>query len=112
MGWLSMKKILLRKIYDSFKPVFYNKELLHYSKGESIDVVFLFTDGIAWTYPSSDNGEGTAFWHIEHREKSQFFGEEFLVWALKPSSIDMDNLWVCLETSYLVKIEIFLLKVL
>lgn len=56
-----MKKILLRKIYDSFKPVFYNKELLHYSKGESIDVVFLFTDGIAWTYPSSDNGEGTAF---------------------------------------------------
>ena len=112
MVWLSIKKILLLKIYNSFKPVFYNKELLHYSKGVSIDAVFLFTDSIAWTYPSSNNGEGTAFRHIEHREKSQFFGEEFLVWALKPSSIDMYNLWVCLGTSYLVKTEFFLLKVL
>ena len=38
------EKILLLKIYDSFKPVFYNKELLHCSEGESIDAVFLFTD--------------------------------------------------------------------
>ena len=112
MVWLSIKKILLLKIYNSFKPVFYNKELLHYSKGVSIDAVFLFTDSIAWTYPSINNGEGIAFRHIEHHEKSQFFGEEFLVWALKPSSIDMYNLWVRLGTSYLVKTEFFLLKVL
>ena len=38
------EKILLLKIYDSFKPVFYNKELLHCLDGEPIDAEFLFTD--------------------------------------------------------------------
>lgn len=92
---------MLLKIYDSFKPVFYNKELLHCSEEKSIDAIFLFKNSIAWTYPSSNYGEGTAFRHVERREKSRYFWEESLEWVLKPSSVDMYNLYI--QTPHFLK---------
>ena len=44
---------------------------------------------IAWTYPSSNNGEGK---HAEHLEKGHLFGEELLELLWNPSSVDVYNL--------------------
>ena len=79
---------LLLNICDSLKPVFYNEQSYIVKEGDPIDAVFLITDGIAWAYPSSNNGEGK---HAERLEKGHFFGEELLELLWNPSSVDVYN---------------------
>ena len=79
---------LLLNICDSLKPVFYNEQSYIVKEGDPIDAVFLITDGIAWAYPSSNNGEGK---HAERLEKGHFFGEELLELLWNSSSVDVYN---------------------
>ena len=76
-------------ICDSLKPVFYNEQSYIVKEGDPIDAVFLITYGIAWAYPSSNNGEGK---HAECLEKGHFFGKELLELLWNPSSVDVYNL--------------------
>ncbi|XP_075673293.1 cyclic nucleotide-gated ion channel 1-like isoform X2 [Castanea sativa] len=86
---LTKHQQLLLNICDSLKPVFYNEQSYIVKEGDPIDAVFLITYGIAWTYPSSNNGEGK---HVERLDKGHFFGEELLELLLNPSSVNADNL--------------------
>ena len=79
---------LLLNICNSLKPVFYNEQSYIVKEGDPIDAVFLITDGIAWAYPSSNNGEGK---HAERLEKGHFFGEELLELLWNSSSVDVYN---------------------
>ena len=65
--------------------MFYNEQSYIVKEGDPIDAVFLITDGIAWAYPSSNNGEGK---HAERLEKGHFFGEELLELLWNPSTVD------------------------
>ena len=77
MGWLSMKKCCLKSaILLSQCSVTRLQQQYIVGEGEPTDAVFLITDGIAWSYPSSNNVEGR---QAERLEKNQFFGEEFLL---------------------------------
>ncbi|XP_050260677.1 cyclic nucleotide-gated ion channel 1-like isoform X2 [Quercus robur] len=82
---LTKDQQLLLKICNSLKPVFYNEQSYIVKEGDPIDAVFLITYGIAWAYPSSNNGEGK---HAERLEKGHFFGEELLELLWNPSSVD------------------------
>ena len=68
--------------------MFYNEQSYIVKEGDPIDAVFLITDGIAWAYPSSNNGEGK---HAERLEKGHFFGEELLELRWNSSSVDVYN---------------------
>ena len=83
--------LLLLKICDSLKPMFYNEHCYIVREGDPIDAVFFITDGIAWTY-TSNNGEGSDSRHAERLGKGQYFGGELLEWVLTPTSDDMNNL--------------------
>ena len=69
--------------------MFYNEQSYIVKEGDPIDAVFLITDGIAWAYPNSNNGEGK---HAERLVKGHFFGEELLELLWNPSSVDVYNL--------------------
>ncbi|XP_050260529.1 cyclic nucleotide-gated ion channel 1-like isoform X2 [Quercus robur] len=86
---LTKHQQLLLNICNSLKPVFYNEQSYIVKEGDPIDAVFLITYGIAWAYPSSNNGEGK---HAERLEKGHFFGEELLELLWNPSSVDVYNL--------------------
>ena len=85
---------LLRDICNSLKPVYYNEQCYIVREGEPMDAVFLITDGSAWAFPSSSNGEGTgtASRCAERLESGHFFGEELLELFWEPSSTNMFNL--------------------
>lgn len=84
---------LLCDICNSLKPVYYNEQCYIVREGEPMDAVFLITDGSAWAFPSSSNGEGTgtASRCAERLEAGDFFGEELLELFWEPSS-NMFNL--------------------
>lgn len=86
---LTEHQLLLLNICDSLKPVFYNEQSYIVKEGDPIDAVFLITYGIAWTYPSSNNGEEK---HVERLEKGHFFGEELLELLWNSSSVNGYNL--------------------
>ncbi|XP_030944779.1 cyclic nucleotide-gated ion channel 1-like [Quercus lobata] len=86
---LTKHQQLLLNICNSLKPMFYNEQSYIVKEGDPIDAVFLITYGIAWTYPSSNNGEGK---HVECLEKGHFFGEELLELLWNPSSVNVFNL--------------------
>ncbi|KAF3946892.1 hypothetical protein CMV_026892, partial [Castanea mollissima] len=85
---------LLHDICNSLKPVYYNEQCYIVREGEPMDTVFLITDGSAWAFPSSNNGEGTgtASRCAERLEAGDFFGEELLKLFWEPSSTNMFNL--------------------
>ncbi|XP_030943960.1 cyclic nucleotide-gated ion channel 1-like isoform X2 [Quercus lobata] len=85
---------LLRDICNSLKPVYYNEQCYIVREGEPMDAVFLITDGSAWAFPSSSNGEGTgtASRHAERLEAGDFFGEELFELVSEPYSANMFNL--------------------
>ncbi|XP_030944933.1 cyclic nucleotide-gated ion channel 1-like isoform X4 [Quercus lobata] len=84
---------LLRDICNSLKPVYYNEQCYIVREGEPMDAVFLITDGSAWAFQSSSNGEGTgtASRCAERLEAGHFFGEELLELFWEPSSTNMFN---------------------
>ncbi|XP_023874097.1 cyclic nucleotide-gated ion channel 1 [Quercus suber] len=88
-NYLTRHQQLLLNICDSLKPVFYNEQSYIVKEGDPIDAVFLITCGIAWAYPSRNNGEGK---HAERLEKGHFFGEELLELLWNPSSVEVYNL--------------------
>ncbi|KAL4614137.1 hypothetical protein ACB092_07G032500 [Castanea dentata] len=85
---------LLHDICNSLKPVYYNEQCYIVREGEPMDTVFLITDGSAWAFPSSSNGEGTgtASRCAERLEAGDFFGEELLKLFWEPSSTNTFNL--------------------
>ena len=94
--------LLLLKICDSLKPMFYNEHCYIVREGDPIDAVFFITDGIVWTY-TSNNGEGSDSRHAERLGKGQYFGGELLEWVLRPSDADMYNLSKVLVSSKTLK---------
>ena len=85
---------LLRDICNYLKPVYYNEQSYIVREGEPMDAVFLITDGSAWAFPSSGNGEGTgtASRHAERLEAGGFFGGELFELVSEPYSANMFNL--------------------
>ena len=85
---------LLRDICNYLKPVYYNEQCYIVREGEPMDAVFLITDGSAWAFPSSSNGEGTgtASRHAERLEAGGFFGGELFELVSEPYSANMFNL--------------------
>jgi cyclic nucleotide gated channel len=78
----NMDEQLLHMICDSLKPVSYDEYSYIVREGDPIDTTFFITQGIALTYTTNNNGEGTGSSHAECLEKGHFFGEELLEWGL------------------------------
>ena len=74
----NLDELLLLMIYNSLKPVSYDKCSYIVREGDPIDTRFFITQGIAWSYTTNINGEGTSSSHVECLEKGHFFGEELL----------------------------------
>ena len=90
-----MDEKLLNKICESLKPVYYNEHNYIVREGDPIDATFFITDGIAWSYSTCNNGEGSTDGSSSHAKrlgKGQFFGEELLEWGLSQSDPDLSKL--------------------
>uniref|UniRef100_A0A2N9FIK2 Cyclic nucleotide-binding domain-containing protein n=1 Tax=Fagus sylvatica TaxID=28930 RepID=A0A2N9FIK2_FAGSY len=74
----NLDELLLLMICNSLKPVSYDKCSYIVREGDPIDTTFFITQGIAWSYTTNNNGEGTSSSHVECLEKGHFFGEELL----------------------------------
>ena len=94
--------LLLLKICNSLKPMFYNEHCYIVREGDPLDAVFFITDGIVWTY-TSNNGEGSDSRRAARLGKGQHFGGELLEWVLRPSDADMYNLSKVLVSSKTLK---------
>uniref|UniRef100_A0A2N9HUX9 Cyclic nucleotide-binding domain-containing protein n=1 Tax=Fagus sylvatica TaxID=28930 RepID=A0A2N9HUX9_FAGSY len=71
---------ILVRICDALKPVFYDEHSYIVKEGDPIDAIFFITKGIAWTYATSNKGEGTV---LKSLVEGQFFGGELLEWVKK-----------------------------
>ena len=76
---------VLLKICDSLKPVYYNEKSYIVREGDPIDETVFITDGVAWSYSTSNNGEAISGSSslAERLEKGDFFGGELLEFVLK-----------------------------
>ena len=80
---------LLLKICDSLRPVYYNEQSYIVRDGDPIDATIFITDGVAWSYSTSNNGEAISGSSslAERLEKGDFFGGELLEFVLKNPSL-------------------------
>ena len=80
---------VLLKICDSLKPVYYNEKSYIVREGDPIDETVFITDGVAWSYSTSNNGEAISGSSslAERLEKGDFFGGELLEFVLKNPSL-------------------------
>ena len=80
---------VLLKICDSLKPVYYNEKSYIVREGDPIDETVFITDGVAWSYSTSNNGEAISGSSslAERLEKGDFFGGELLEFLLKNPSL-------------------------
>ncbi|KAK7853826.1 cyclic nucleotide-gated ion channel 1 [Quercus suber] len=80
---------LLLKICDSLSPVYYNEPSDIVREGDPIDAMFIITDGVAWSYSTSNNGEAISGSSslAERLERGDFFGGELLEFVLKNPSL-------------------------
>nr|POE70873.1 cyclic nucleotide-gated ion channel 1 [Quercus suber] len=81
---------LLLKICDSLKPVYYNEKSYNIVReGDPIDETVFITEGVAWSYSTSNNGEaisGSSSLAVR-LEKGDLFGGELLEFVLKNPSL-------------------------
>ena len=80
---------LLLKICDSLRPVYYNEQSYIVREGDPVDAMIFITDGVAWSYSTSNNGEAISGSSslAERLEKGDFFGGELLEFVLKNPSL-------------------------
>ena len=84
-----MNEQLLLKICDSLRPVYYNEQSYIVREGDPIDAMFFITDGVAWSYSTSNKGEAISGSSspAERLEKGGFFGGELLKFVLENPSL-------------------------
>ena len=84
-----MDEQLLLKICDSLRPVYYNEQSYIVREGDPIDATIFITDGVAWSYSTSNNGEAISGSSslAERLEKGDVFGGELLEFLLKNPSL-------------------------
>ena len=80
MGWLRMNKCCLKSAI-LLSQCSATRLLLQYivGEGEPTDAVFLITDGIAWSYLSSNNVEGRHGASITQRKMKFVVQENFRI---------------------------------
>ena len=82
-----MSELILVRICDALKPVFYDEHSYIVREGDPTDAIFFITKGIAWTYTTNNKGEGTV---LESLVEGQFFGGKLLEWVVKSKNT---NTW-------------------
>nr|XP_023891978.1 cyclic nucleotide-gated ion channel 1-like [Quercus suber] len=97
---------LLQVFLDHLKPVQQSECSYIFREGEPLDAMLFVTQGIAWTYTSSDGNKS------ECLGKGQFCGEEILEWGFKALSLtDLSNLPISPKTVRChTKVEAFALR--
>ncbi|KAK7845223.1 cyclic nucleotide-gated ion channel 1, partial [Quercus suber] len=97
---------LLQVFLDHLKPVQHSECSYIFREGEPLDAMLFVTQGIAWTYTSSDGNKS------ECLGKGQFCGEEILEWGFKALSLtDLSNLPISPKTVRChTKVEAFALR--
>ncbi|GMY35212.1 cyclic nucleotide-gated ion channel 1-like isoform X3 [Fagus crenata] len=83
---------ILVRICHTLKPVFYNEHNYIVREGDPIDAIFFITEGIAWTYTTSNKDEGTVPTYAERLVEGQFFGGELLEWVQKSTDTSRNDL--------------------
>ena len=83
-----MDEQLLLKICDSLRPVYYNEQSYIVRERDPVDATIFITDGVAWSYSTSNNGEAISGSSslAERLERGHFFGGE-LEFVLKNPSL-------------------------
>lgn len=97
---------LLQVFLDHLKPMHHSEHSYIFREGEPLDAMLFVTQGIAWTYTSSDGNKS------ECLGKGQFYGEEILEWGFKALSLtDLSNLPISPKTVRChTKVEAFALR--
>ncbi|XP_050254860.1 cyclic nucleotide-gated ion channel 1-like [Quercus robur] len=85
----NMDEQLLLKICDSLRPVYYNEQSYIVRERDPVDATIFITDGVAWSYSTSNNGEAISGSSslAERLEKGDFFGGELIEFVLKNPSL-------------------------
>ena len=76
-----MDEAVLNLICDNLKPVIYTENSYIIRAGEPLDLMLFNTEGIIWTYTTTDGSTKSGSSITECLGKGDFYGDELLTWA-------------------------------